>query len=363
MKLTSVDFLKENDIIAEPVMSDDLQILLGKGTLLKKEYILKLKELGINEVYIEDGLDGIREYSKGASISEIREKSIEIKEACANQVKKILKRHIYRNGKELSELRQSVNEILDNILSEPGVVKCVYEIQQREPDIYEHTLNVCGMSMVVGLKMELEKNDIQKLGTAAMLHDLGLRYTTVKYENTELGDLSEEEQEEYKKHTIYGYTVLFHEDWLSEQEKNMILYHHENLTGNGYPLHTDELSVLSQILSVCDIMDEMICGICYKKRKIWEVLSYLEEIKGVYYHERIIETICSFIAVYPKGTKLLLNDGSVGVVVKQNENSPKSPVVQIITRGSRIKNVSKEAVTLIDLEKEMEYYILKVEEH
>lgn len=363
MKLTFVDLLKENDIIAEPVMSDDLQVLLGKGTLLKNEYILKLKELGVSEVYIEDGIEGIREYSKGASAQKIEEKKIEIREACANQVRKILKRHIYKNEKELSELKQSVNEILDVILSEPAVVKCVYEIQQREPDIYEHTLNVCSMSMIVALKMKLEKSSIKQLGTAAMLHDLGLRYTTVKYENKELSSLSKEEQEEYKKHTIYGYTVLFNEEWLSEQEKSMILCHHENLTGGGYPLHTEQLSVLSQILAVCDIMDEMICGIGYKKRKIWEVLSYLEEIKGIYYYDLIIETICSFIAAYPKGTRLILDDGSVGLVVKQNENSPRRPVIQIVVKGSRLKNISKEAVTLVDLEKEKEYYILKVEEH
>ena len=100
-----------------------------------------------------------------------------------------------------------------------------------------------------------------------------------------------------------------------------------------------------------------------KKRKIWEVLSYLEEIKGIYYHDLIIETICSFIAAYPKGTKLILDDGSVGLVVKQNENSPRRPVIQIVVKGSRLKNISKEAVTLVDLEKEKEYYILKAEEH
>lgn len=363
MKLISVDFLKENDIIAEPVMSDDLQILLGKGTLLKNEYILKLKELGICEVYIEDETDKIPEFSREAPAHKIKEKRIEIKENCAKQVKKILKRHIYRDEEKLSELKESVNEILDNILNEPGVVKYVYEIQEREPDIYEHTLNVCSMSMIVALKMKIGENDIKQLGTAAMLHDLGLRYTTVKYENTELDSLSGEEQEEYKKHTIYGYTAIFGADWLSEQEKNMILCHHENLAGKGYPLHMEQLSVLCQILAVCDIMDEMICGIGYKKRKIWEALSYLEEVKGIYYYQAIVETICSFVAVYPMGTKLVLDDGSVGIVVKQNENSPKSPVVQIITKGNRLKNVSKEAVTLINLEKEKEYRILKVQEH
>ena len=54
MKLISVDNLKENDIIANSVMTDDFQILLNKGTILKAEYIDKLKELGIREVYIED---------------------------------------------------------------------------------------------------------------------------------------------------------------------------------------------------------------------------------------------------------------------------------------------------------------------
>ena len=362
MKLISVDFLKENDIIAEPVMSDNFQILLGKGTLLKNEYIPKLKELGIYEVYIEDGTEEVREYSQKSPAYKIKEKRIEIREACVNQVKKILKRHIYQNGKELSKLKQSVNEILDDILSEPDMVKCIYEIQEREPDIFEHTLNVCSMSMIVALKMKLDKKDIKELGTAAMLHDLGLMYITVPYENRELSNLSAEEQGEYKKHTIYGYTVLFNEKWLSEQEKHMILCHHENLTGGGYPLHMDQLSILSQILAVCDIMDEMICGIGYKRRKIWEVISYLEEIKGTYYYDSIIKTICSFVMVYPKGTKLILDDGSVGVVVKQNENSPKRPIIQIITRGSRLKNVSKEAVTLIDLQKEKEYEILKVEE-
>lgn len=363
MKLTCVNSLKENDIIAEPVMSDDLQILLGKGTLLKNDYILKLKELGIYEVYIEDEFDKINKYSKEVPLEKVEEKKVEIKETCADHVKKILRQHIYSDEEKLSELKESVDEILDDILSEPGVVKCVYEIQEREPDIYEHTLNVCSMSMITALKLKVEKNDVKQLGTAAMLHDLGLRYTTVKYENTELSNLSYEEQEEYKKHTIYGYTAILHADWLSDQEKTMILHHHENLAGKGYPLHMEELSVLTQILAVCDIMDEMICGIGYKKRKIWEVLSYLEDIKGIYYSHFIIEKVCSFIAAYPIGTRLILDDGSVGIVVKQNENSPKNPVIQIITRGKRLSHVTKEAVTLVNLEKEIEYRILKVQEH
>ena len=110
-------------------------------------------------------------------------------------------------------------------------------------------------------------------------------------------------------------------------------------------------------------MDEMTCGIGYKKRKIWEVLSYMDQIKGEYYYKEIIESICSFIAMYPTGTRLLLDDGSVGIVVKQGERDPKRPVLQIIQKGERTKKISKEAVTLINLEKDREYSILEVQEH
>ncbi len=363
MKLTDVDYLRENDIIADSVMTDDFQILLSKGAVLKAEYIEKLKELGIQEVYIEDDINEEENILIKESELKIRKQSVEIQEECAKRIKEILKQHVYDQEDKLSELKMSVNEILFDILEKPQIVENICEIQERKPDIYEHTLNLCCTSMIIALRMGMDKDEVKQLGTAALLHDLGLRYTTMKYENIELNSLTQEEQEEYKKHTVYGYSAISDADWLTEQEKKMILSHHENLAGLGYPLHSGHLSVLTQILAVCEIMDEMICGIGHKKRKIWEILSYLEEIKGKFYYEDVVETICSFVAAYPIGTKLILDDGSVGIVVKQGEKDPKRPVIQIIDKGNRTKGISKEAVTLINLEKEKEYQIVKVQEH
>lgn len=356
LKLTDVDKLKVNSIIAEPVMTDDFQILLNKGTVLKSDYIDKLKELGVREVYIEDDFSKMTE-------EETRKNSVQIKESCSDKIKDILKYHVYNQGQKLSELKQTVDEILDDILSEPQLVQNVCEIRERKPDIYDHTLNLCSMSMLIALRMNVDREDVRQLGTAALLHDLGLRYTTAKYENVELSSLSKEDQEEYKKHTVYGYSAISEMNWLTDQEKKMILFHHENLAGLGYPLHSGELSVLTQILAVCEIMDEMICGIGHKKRKIWEVLSYLEEIKGKYYYSEIIDTICGFIVKYPVGTKLLLDDASIGIVVKQNDKNSEKPIVQIIQKGERTKDISTESITLINLEKDTDYSILDVQEH
>ena len=351
MKLIAVDRIKENDIIAEPIMTSDYMILLNKGTIIKQEYLDKLKELDISEVYIED------------SPASEESKELDILKSCKQHVESILKQHLFFKKEKLSELKSSVDEILDYILNRPQVVSTLCELQERKPDIYEHTLNVCSMSMIIAIKLGLEKEEIRELGTAAMLHDLGLRYMTIHYENRELTDLSENDREEYKKHTVYGYSAVSNADWLTEKEKKMILSHHENLSGKGYPLREENLTVPAQILAACEIMDEMLCGIGYKKKKIWEVISYLEEIKGNDYNGEIIDMICHSIAFYPTGTKLALDDGSVGIVVKQNEKNAKMPVIQIIEKGSRLQHVFNEAVTLINLEKEKAFHIVSVLEH
>ena len=53
MKLIAVDKLKGNEVLARAVMTKNYSELLAAGTKLKPEYISKLIELDIKEVYIK----------------------------------------------------------------------------------------------------------------------------------------------------------------------------------------------------------------------------------------------------------------------------------------------------------------------
>ena len=57
MKLVSVEDLKENDVLAQDVLTEEYRVLLGRGTVLKQEYIEKLEKLDIDEVYLEEKED------------------------------------------------------------------------------------------------------------------------------------------------------------------------------------------------------------------------------------------------------------------------------------------------------------------
>ena len=54
MKLLKLEQVTGEEELARAIMTDDYKELLSEGAKLKREYIPKLRELGITEVYIKD---------------------------------------------------------------------------------------------------------------------------------------------------------------------------------------------------------------------------------------------------------------------------------------------------------------------
>ena len=82
-------------------------------------------------------------------------------------------------------------------MEEKEVVEQIYDIKERSADIYEHSISTCSLDMLVALKMQLDRETVHDIGVGCLLHDLGLRYITVNFENTSLDDLSDKELDEY----------------------------------------------------------------------------------------------------------------------------------------------------------------------
>ena len=118
-----------------------------------------------------------------------------------------------------------------------------------------HSISICVLATLVALKLGLDKERVHDIGVGCLLHDLGLRYMMIEYEDQDVETLSDKEMIEYKKHPVYGYTALKNENWLSKKSKEIILCHHEKIDGSGYPLHATEISVDTKIVSVCDTFD------------------------------------------------------------------------------------------------------------
>ena len=321
MKVCNVEELVGEEILAKDVFTAEYMILLSMGTQLKKEYIEKLKELQVKEVWIEESEPNAKR------VLILKE---EVEESFKYKVKSILEKHTYSHNEELEELCTTADRIITNILEEEEVVKQIYDIKARSSDIYEHSISICSLATVVALKMGIPKHIIHDIGVSCLLHDLGLRYLTIEYTDIDLAELPESECAEYKKHPIYGYTALRGENWISNASKNMILYHHERLDGSGYPLKATDISKESRIIQVCDAFDEMICGIGCKRVKVNEAIEYLRKNKYTKFDSEIVDLFLEFTAVYPAGTIVRTSEREVGVVLYQNKEFPDRPVLRIM---------------------------------
>lgn len=368
MKLVTVEDLREGDIIASDVLLEDYTVVLSKGTVIKTQYIDKLRELEVFTVYIEERQEKeeIKTQSKppvaakktedtppatSTSSSTVKtptpqnppqkkEKKLsmekvtilrdDVEEQVKNKIKDILEMHIYQQTEGLQKIAETAQNIITDILEEEEVVEKVYDVRERSADIYEHSLQVCTIATLIALKLGMNKKQVYDISVGSLIHDLGLRYLVVRYEDQDINLLPAKDQEEYKKHPIYAYTAVKNETWLSDNAKDIVLNHHERKDKSGYPLGTDLVSCMTQIVGVCDEFDELISGVGKARVRVHEAINNIRNYSGIWYDSDIVSAFLQLIAVYPVGSRVKTNKGELGIVMRQNPHFPERPVLRII---------------------------------
>ena len=109
MKLKRLLDLEGGEVLAKEIKTSDFQVVLPEGAIIRKEYIDRLKELGITEIYIVE---------KAAETKEAAILKSDIEISIKEKVKDILERHTYHHNNELIELNKAADSIIAIILEE-----------------------------------------------------------------------------------------------------------------------------------------------------------------------------------------------------------------------------------------------------
>lgn len=327
MKEVFVDDLKGTEILAVPVITESNVVLIQSDTILKQEYIDKLKEHNQLLVYVKDDIanttaDGTRHIF---NIDETINRTQEI-------VRKVLDRHIYKRNSDLSIIGEAAEEIIDSVISDPDVINSMTEIRNISTDLYTHCINVCSLSTVMALKLKMTKKQVKNIAMGAILHDIGLKYIQAPYIDVSEDELSPKDELEYKKHTIYGYSSIQDENWISDISKEIILLHHENIDGTGFPFQHNgsKIKMEIRIVSVCDEFDSFISGIGNKQLKMYQAIEYMKVHAEREYDGAIVKKLLESVAVYPVGMQVLTNENEVGEVIRQNKDVADRPVMKMV---------------------------------
>ncbi|MBY0403609.1 MAG: HD-GYP domain-containing protein [Cyanobacteria bacterium] len=156
--------------------------------------------------------------------------------------------------KMVSELTHKIEQV--QVLTQMGV---------RDHYTYSHTLHVSALSIALGIKAGLSKKEIQDIGLAAILHDLG-KYRIPKHIMFKPNRLTEQEFEVMKLHPGFGYQIIKEDLKLPEHIARPALEHQEMHSGGGYPqnLSGNEIHPLSQIVKIADVYEALTAKRPYK---------------------------------------------------------------------------------------------------
>ena len=328
MRIKTVNSLVGGEILAEPIVTEKNEILIPNGTTLKNEYVPLIEALGIDSVMIEDPYEN---YESPNSIIDIA-----IFNKYVEKVRRLMESHIYHGGKSLKEFEIIANDIVRDISNMPSDV--IVDIKEHNSNLYEHTVMVTLLSVMVAKKLGLSKKKQYNIAIGCLLHDIGIRYITVPYENIDLNNLDAASIFEYKKHTILGYSAMENEKWIPNISRKMILSHHENINGTGFPMKQKNCEIECRILQACDAFDCYISGMECKRISVQDALKKMIEDAGILYEKKIVDSLVASIARYPVGTTVRTNKESEAVVISQTMD-PEHPIIMMLDADCESENV------------------------
>lgn len=352
MRIVSVSNLTGDEVLGKQIYDELGRVLLNVGVRLKPFYIERIKELGINSVYIDDDI------SKNVIIEEsISDKT---RQMSKKAVKEMTEAYC-REGKILNNsIVNSVDSILEDVLSNKDVLINVAEINASDNNIYSHSVNVSVLATIIGTHMGYSISRLKDIATGALLHDIGK--TKILNDKNLIAEFkTKEELDEYVElmHPKVGYDVLGKQHVWSSYVKVAVLMHHERNNGSGYPLklHGDEINQVAKIVSICDVFDNLISGRNGVENKtVSEVIEYLMGMSNVHFDADIVRKFTMNIAAFPTGSGVVLSTNEKGLVVKQNSSMPTRPVVKVIY--DKFGNLLSESYE-VDLLKELTLFITK----
>lgn len=153
-------------------------------------------------------------------------------------------------------------------------------MEARDPRTHGHSRRVSRHATSIARSLKLAPDEIARIRTAALLHDIG-KIETPWSILEKPGGLTEEEFQVIKEHPVAGARLV---EGLGDPELVAIVrHHHERIDGGGYPdgLEGEEVPLGARVVAVADTFDALTSARSYRQpRSHEEALEVLRSEAG-----------------------------------------------------------------------------------
>jgi HD-GYP domain-containing protein (c-di-GMP phosphodiesterase class II) len=214
-----------------------------------------------------------------------------------------------------------------------------------------HALNVMTLSMILGKSLKLAEGELADLALGALAHDLGK--ARVPPHLLKAATRAKHEEEYYRAHVHYGLELARESGVFSDGALAIVSDHHEFLDRSGFPRGISNPGVLAGIVGLVNRYDRLCGPEAPEKAALMpaEALSVLFARESAKFDRKLLGLLVKTLGIYPPGTIVMLNDGSLGLVVSPGRESLR-PEILIYD-----PEVVKEDAIVLDLQEATELRI------
>ncbi|MEO5349128.1 MAG: HD-GYP domain-containing protein [Magnetococcus sp. YQC-3] len=363
----------------------------GKKTIRRLEEIEKIRDNGIEEVYIDTvlGLDvadaPTLQEVKAIAAAEIKKigtlhqpppvvpKNITMQEEMANarrvtdQARKVVAGVLIdaRLGKqvEVAPVKEAVERMTESAFNNAGAILSLSLIKRKDEYTFMHSVNVGVFLMSFCHTLGMEREQIVQAGIGGMLHDMGKMKVPTEILNSP-NKLTDAEFKTMQAHPAFSGELLRETGEISALSIQVAEQHHERFNGSGYPfkLSGQQIGLFGQMAAIVDVYDAITTDRSYHKgMSSHEALEKMFEWCKHHFDLALFQQFVQCVGIYPVGSLVRLENQQVGVVIENRQGALLFPVLRLVLDAKRKCAIEPTTLDLLEVKENQAFRIVNHE--
>lgn len=236
------------------------------------------------------------------------------------------------NAVDTETAKAVVNELVDTISEDADAALWLTQLKNAHDYTAQHCINVCVLSIAFGSHLGFAKDQLKLIGLGSLLHDVGKMRTPTEILDKP-GKLTPEEFEIMKRHPVDGYEIMKATNALPAQVLQIIRFHHERVSGRGYPdgLEGNQISTAILVTAICDVYDAITSDRVYHHGiPADQGLNAMYQMAPSDFGRELVQEFIKCVGIYPVGSLVELATGAIGVVMTNDQRNRLRPVVMLL---------------------------------
>ena len=351
------DLLRQRDRLALGIVEE---VLVFEGTpfydtqVSMRELLQRFQDRGLTALEIQAGLteeelvqfcailmqepDEVKAQGTGDSLRNrgivhiVAKDAREVYHQAVDAVSDVLQETRMGNIPRIHRLKEVVDDLTRLILRDQPALVALTLIKNYDNYLFNHSVNVSVLALALAQALKVEKNDLDAIALAGLLHDVGKTLTPLAI-TLKPGNLTPEEWEDMRQHPVRSAEIVSQIQDVNELCVRIVREHHITFDRKGYPVlaEGEQVHPYSKIVTVADCYDAITTLRPYQKPfHPREAMRMLENLAGRVIDPKYFQEFVKVLGIYPVGTLVRLDTNEIGMVVETNADAPLLPRIRIV---------------------------------